>query len=1041
MQTRFCRGILTLLTLFLLLHGSAPGGFRTTHYSVESGLSQSTVRDIRRDAQGFLWVATGDGLNRFDGYTFLQFHHQPGDTTSLPDDDVWAVETDAAGTLWVGTAAGLASYDPATRRFYRAGPGTGAPQDRVRRILRDSAGVFWLAIGDGLAWFDPLRRLSLPAPGGVPLPAELRSGLALPLLAEPDGTVWAGAGNHLLAYSVRTSQWTPAALPHEPLHGGHIHTAARDGEGKIWIGMLRGGLIEFDLRTRKAKSHLYSPAEGGSPFENWVRAVAVDDRQRIWASTATRGVQVRERHDAEFRPLPLTETTAGSARFESGGPLLPDEAGILWAGFDGSGLMKVNTHESPFRHLLPLPLPGRRTGAGFVKPLLETRDGRILAGTYDHGLAAIDLPSGATEWFTHDPRNPSSLSSNSVVSLAEDSGGALWVGTLGGLNSLQTDGRSFRRILPAPGSGAGINDAIVTALLPTGTDRLWVGTRGGLWQAVARRSDTPVLERAPAAAGSLAIECIAPEHSGRIWLGTRENGLVLFDPADASAAKHAHDPADLNSLSHNTVKTVLAEGDSVLWIGTEGGLNRWSRAGNVWRRYGTAEGLPNDFIYGILSDGHGGLWISSNRGLSHMLHGPPDAPRFRNYSPDDGLQSFEFNTQSYARTSDGRLLFGGVNGFNIFHPDSVRDNPAAPRVVFTELKKFDLPVDPGGDLNSIGEIVLKSDESVFSLTFAGLEFTAPERNRYAYRMEGVDRDWVKAGARREARYTNLDPGSYLFRVKASNSDGVWNEQGASLQVTVLPPFWRTPWFMSIAALAGIALVAGTARYAATRKLKEQVRVLEKERAVQAERERISRDLHDNVGAQLVNIISGLELAEGHAARGKEETRDLLRSLQEDARESIDQLRETIWAMKAPAMQVKDLAAHLESYVRRRFQYEEGLEVECSTDIAAERLLAPAQTLNIFRIVQEATTNVLKHAAASRAVFRISTDRQGALSVTIADNGSGAAEGAGGGGHGMENMRLRAVEAGGTVSVSRAPGGGTEVCFLLPSSPAARTGPA
>jgi len=219
-----------------------------------------------------------------------------------------------------------------------------------------------------------------------------------------------------------------------------------------------------------------------------------------------------------------------------------------------------------------------------------------------------------------------------------------------------------------------------------------------------------------------------------------------------------------------------------------------------------------------------------------------------------------------------------------------------------------------------------------------------------------------------------------------------------------------------------------------------LRLLEKERAVQAERERISRDLHDNVGAQLVNIISGLELAEGHAARGREETRDVLRSLQEDARESIDQLRETIWAMKAPAMQVKDLASHLESYVRRRFQYEEGLELDCSADIAAERVLAPAQTLTIFRIVQEATTNVLKHAGASRAAFRIATDAQGALSVVVADNGIGAAESAGGG-HGMENMRQRAAEAGGTVSVSRAPGGGTEARFLLPPSPPSGPGPA
>jgi signal transduction histidine kinase/ligand-binding sensor domain-containing protein len=1039
MRVRGSAGIPTLLTFFLLCHGSAPGGFRTTHYSVESGLSQSTVRGICRDRQGFIWIATGDGLNRFDGYTFQQFHHQPGDSASLPDDDVWAVETDFAGTLWVGTTGGLASYNPATRRFTPAGSRTSTPQDRVRRILRDRTGVFWLATGTGLAWFDPRRRLLLPPPGDVALPPELRDSLAIPLLTGPDGTVWVAADDRLFTYSPPARRWTPVPLPEESPREKPIFAAALGKKGTLWIAIIRGGLVEYDLSARKATTHFYHPSEAAGPFDNWVRSIAFDGNGNVWASTASRGVHVRMRGETEFRPLVLPAATTAAARFESGGPLLMDEAGILWAGFDGAGLLKVNTRESPFRRVVPRPLPGRGTGAGFVKPLLEARDGRILAGTFDHGLAAVDLATGSTAWYTHDPDNSASISSNGVVSLAEDSSGTLWVGTLRGLNRMRPDGRLFRRFLPSPLTGAGTNDAIVTALL-FARSGLWVGTRGGLWKLEHTGAGDPNLQRVRPPLGGLAIECITEDAQGRLRVGTRERGLVLFDPADGSAVTHAHDPSNPNSLSHNTVKTVLAEGDSVLWIGTEGGLNRWLRATNIWRRYGTSDGLPNDFIYGILPDGRGGLWISTNRGLSHMLPGPPDTPRFRNYTPEDGLQSFEFNTQSYARMRDGRLLFGGVNGFNIFHPDSVRDNPVAPRVAFTELKKFDQPVDPGGDPNAMEEIVLEPGESVFSLSFAALEFTAPERNRYAYRMEGVDRDWVQAGTRREARYTNLDPGTYLFRAKACNSDGVWNEKGAALRVTVLPPFWRTPWFMTLAAVAGMAAVGGTARYAATRKLKEQVRRLENERAVQAERERISRDLHDNVGAQLVNIISGLELAEGHASRGREETRDVLRSLQEDARESIDQLRETIWAMKAPAMQVKDLASHLESYVRRRFQYEEGLALDCSADIAAERVLAPAQTLTIFRIVQEATTNVLKHAGASRATFRIATDAQGALSVVVADNGIGAAESTGGG-HGMENMRQRAAEAGGTVSVSRAPGGGTEARFLLPPSPPAGTGPA
>jgi signal transduction histidine kinase/streptogramin lyase len=698
-------------------------------------------------------------------------------------------------------------------------------------------------------------------------------------------------------------------------------------------------------------------------------------------------------------------------------------------------LVKINPSRDKFQHLLLPPSDTKSSGDNFFKALTVDSRGDIWLGMYDQGLSVLNRRTGRVQRFRHDPANRSGIASNTVFSLLETKTGNILVGTDMGLDEFErATGRFLHHDIGEFPADDG-RPRVVNAIFQDSSGIIWCGTGTHLLKADPQTDRfTKILSCRDLFRMTIipAITTIVPAGSGNLWLGTLGGGLLKVRPDGAVEQRFVHNPNDRNSLSHDAVKTVLIDPDGILWIGTEEGLNRYDPAEDRWRSYRTSDGLPNSFIYGLLMDQHQNLWISTNKGISRMETRDPEHPRFRNYTTDDGLQSYEFNTNVYFQTPQGEMFFGGVNGFNAFFPDSVEDHRYVPPAVLTGFKKFDVPFNLGRDIAGLDAVTLNPGESVFSFEFATLEFTNPSRNQYAYKMEGFDEEWINCGTRREARYTNLDPGEYLFRVKGSNSDGVWDSTGTSIRVIIVPPFWRTGWFMTTAGVALVAAFGGTIRYLSTRKLRKQIALMERERAIQEERqktrERIARDLHDDLastvgsaGLFIESVKRQIGPVQGHA----NELLDKTSSLLTEAEQSMSDI---VWSVSPQHDTVESLLVRIRLITTDVCR---AAGKRCEIDAACDDpacILPGDVRRNYYLVFKEALANAARHSGAESICVSIRL-AAGTLVLAVADNGAGLEQRKGGsqsGGHGLQNMKQRAAEIGAELAINTPGEGGTVI---------------
>ena len=722
---------------------------------------------------------------------------------------------DLSGNFWIGTSAGLHRYNKSTGALHRCADepkyANTLLAGLIRSLLIDSNGIIWIGTRKGLAAFDPVKGVVEDFSSNRYAPKSIFQSACLPLYEDEKGLVWFGSSDSLFAYDRTSGRFENISLP-VPSGKTTVMVVYRDHKGIYWIGTSQYGLYATNDLHSTWRSFRHDSNNPRSISDNTVRCISEDNDGNVWIGTLYGGVNIFDRATGLFTRFTPTGDGKSDARYEGVNQIYRDRSGLLWAGYDGSGLVKINPYRNKFQHFLLPSSAGKKTGDNFFKSVMQDQSGLLWLGTYDQGVVVFDRKSGAVTRYSHHPHDPNSLGSNTVVAIFQDHAKRIWLGTREGLDEFDAASHRFHHHdLPVPFT----NDPranIIASLCKDSSGILWVGTPLGLFSlntGTGRFELESSFPQKNEKGEEISILCIVPHPGGSLLVGTLGSGFCEFDPHKKTVQWHRSNSSDLNSLSNNSIKTICLGEKNVLWLGTENGLNRFDLNEGTCRRYYVNDGLPNDFIYGILMDDHAHLWISTNKGLSRMDARDYLHPEFRNYTPNDGLQSYEFNTGVYCNLKDGEMLFGGVNGFNIFHPDSVFNNPNIPQVVLTGFKKFNQPFDFGGELNLFKELSLNFTESEFSFEFAALEFTSPLQNQYAYRMEGFDKEWIYCGSRREARYTNLDPGHYTFHVKGSNNDGLWNEQGASIGVVITPPFWRTWWAYSMYAALLVSGGIGT----------------------------------------------------------------------------------------------------------------------------------------------------------------------------------------------------------------------------------------
>jgi len=814
------------------------------------GLSQGTVLAIHQDSQGFMWFATEDGLNRYDGYAFTVFKHDPDDPGSLPNDFVFAIDEDAAGDLWVASeGGGVVRWERKTGRFARV---TGLGSERVRALLIDGAGTVWIGTRDaGVDRLDPrtgeVRHYRQDAS-----PGSLANDSVFALYEDGEGTVWVGTDGGLSRYDPASDSFTHHSHdPRDPrsLSESRVRSIA-EGPGVLWIGTSERGVNRLERETGRVTRYRHDPDQPSSLSSDKVLALLRDDAGRLWIGSAA-GLDLWRPETQGFGHYRHNPANPHGLSDDSIMSLYEDPGGVLWVGTRNGGVNKWNPATWSFGHHAVDPSDPQSLSDDNVMSFAEDAEGRLWIGTFGGGLNVVDRASGRYSHLRHDPQDPRSLSDDRVMALLRDRRGRLWVGTFrGGLNRLEPGAQRFTHYRHDPNDPASLGSSAIMSLFEDASGALWVGTYGGGLNRLDPGSGRVVrYQRDPSDPSSLSsdvVTSIVEDASGALWAGTDGGGLNVLDPETGVFRSFRHDAAERTSLSSDTIYALHLDESDNLWIGTRGGgldmldLGTWRQGSGEARfsNYSEREGLPNDSVYGIRPDSPGRLWLSTNAGLARFN---PETGSVRSYNESHGLQGSEFHFGSHYASPRGELFFGGTGGFNAFFPDQLKSNMHQPPVVLTGFLKLNQPALLDTPVHLASSFVLGHEDDVVSFEFAALDYAAPERNRYAYKLEGFDADWVDADRIRRVTYTNLRPGDYVFRVRAANNDGVWNEAGLALPVRVLPPPWRTWW----AHLAYVLLLAG-AVYSFVRHHQRKVeREAENGHRLEAEVEKRTRELVEN----------------------------------------------------------------------------------------------------------------------------------------------------------------------------------------------------
>jgi PAS domain S-box-containing protein len=795
-------------------------GIRFTRLSTDEGLSQTRVIQIVQDDQGFMWFGSQYGLNRYDGYTFRVFKHEPGRTNSLSGVYISSLFKDRSGALWVGCDEFLDKFDPVTETFthYRIDT-TGAQGETVpvTNISQDQTGSLWLSTSRGLYRFDPSTGRIIRYRHDPNNPLSLSSDQIRTTGEDREGTFWVGTSEGLDAFDRDTGKVTlhvplhnlsetsfyedrfgvfwilqtsggglavfdrkTNTLTHYSFHKGHLAdalmtgamTMLEDREGTLWFGTFGDGLVKFDRQERKFIRYRNDPASPVSLGEDNVATLFQDREGNIWA-----GLHMMAPNRFSTRP-PLFE----KFKHEPGNPnslsgtmvngIYEDREGILWISAINA-LNRVDRKTGQYTSY--------RTAAPGVSQrptaIIEDRSGFLWVGSDNHGLTQFDPKTGLFRTFRHSPTDRFSLSSDRITGLFIDHAGTLWATTWNGLDHFDPATSHFTVHNPA-------------------------------------QIDITVKE----------------DPQGALWIGVHSVGLERFDPATGFTAIYKHNANDPTSLSNDRVNSVHFDHSGTMWVGTQEGLDKFDSRTGKFKTYYEQDGLPGNAVSCILEDERGRLWMSTNNGLSVF---DPSRQIFKNYSVADGLPGADLTGWGACyRSSSGEMFFGGFSGGVAFYPDKVVDSPYVPPVVLTDFRLFERPVTVGTGSplsKSIGytpTLSLSHDQNIFSLEFSAFSYFNSATNRYRYRLDGLDHQWHEVGSnQRVVTYTTLPAGRYTFRVQGATSRGAWSEPGLELAVEILPPWWNTWWFRGLCAAAflGVLWVLYQARIQQVRRQERKLR--------------------------------------------------------------------------------------------------------------------------------------------------------------------------------------------------------------------------
>ncbi|MGH8371168.1 MAG: ligand-binding sensor domain-containing diguanylate cyclase [Gammaproteobacteria bacterium] len=794
---------------------------RFRHITIEDGLAQSSVQAIAQDRQGYMWFGTEDGLQRYDGYDFQTFHHDPERQDSLADDDVVALAVGAHDELWVGTdEQGLDLLEPGSTRFvhyqHDSADAASLTSNKVFALLVDIHGHLWVGTADGLDRMDGVTgqfhhyRIAGTKPG---------TNTVFALHQDKNGRIWVGTRHGLYYYDsthdalkiFQPAMHTSLVAAQRLLTRASVNAFAESANGQLWVAT-EGGLLKFSSQDRVLAVYQHHADDNESLPSSRVRALFEDLAGDIWIGTYGGGVTRFDPIHGRFINYEHDATDPQSLGGDRILTLYRDQTGLIWIGAEAAGISIYNPQTREFGYYRHRQGDPNSLASNMIWSIYKDTQGYVWVAT-DQGLTRMDPHRLHYRQYQLQGRARGHQDDAAVYELYGDRMGRLWAGSNYGLYEYQAKSDQFRHFHLTSKQADRFGD-IVSMIYEDSAHRFWIGTADGLAEFDRNKNQVEKwFVHDPKRADSLpdnGISAICETGDGALWIGTA-NGLAKFDGVHDAFAIYRKDTANAHSLSYNDIQSCAAGSGDNLWVGTASGLDLLvTKNGNV-TRYSTKDGLPNDTIYAILRDQQGNLWVSTDNGISRF---DPRAVTFRNYGTTDGLQSIEFNGGSAYQASDGEFFFGGINGFNAFYPERIHRNKHVPRVAITAFTHAGHRESLLTEQGPVASAMVEYKENVLSFSLAAFDYAAPFRNQFSYRMDGFEKDWHTLHGQHQFTYTNLDPGDYQLRVRGSNSDGVWSEQEAILNLKVLPPPWRTWWAYALyTALLFVFIVIGLKLFA------------------------------------------------------------------------------------------------------------------------------------------------------------------------------------------------------------------------------------
>ncbi|MFK7946262.1 MAG: two-component regulator propeller domain-containing protein [Saprospiraceae bacterium] len=1036
-------GILMLVCMVT----SAQSNMAFNHLSIYDGLSQATVNTILQDKNNVIWLGTRDGLNQYDGYNFKVYKYDLRNIESVSNNNIKIVYEDKVGDLWIGTDKGLNRFNKKTEtfeRFFAQKDNYNALSDNnIRDIREDATGNLWIGTSEGgvcRVVFDgnkSQRKVKkFESYKSSKKINSLSDNSVRKFFLDETGNFWIGTDGGLNLLNSHNGTFSFKRITDTNLDFSVISVSCitEDKRGNLWMGTWGDGLIRMSNGTSQQVFKQYLPGKEYNFKEPYIVALSTDDKGRIWVGTWTNGLNVIEQDNrgqtifTHYQHDPLNPKSICHNSIRS---IFQDKSGVIWIGSYGNGISKYDKNATKFQHFEQDIHNSNGLKGEDVYAISEDNYGYVWIGTWVGGLHRTrDLNSGNYQHFSQSQF--SNFTNEKITNLLLDNKGRFWIGTWGkGVYqanfTLNGAVNSFTTIdiLNEDGEvSSGFNN--IRQIYEGRDGTIWLATSKGVYRLKNNQFEYIQLFRNkenPESLGNDDIHSIFEDSRGNLWLGSTWNGLGFIPVDEIQTDKKnfvttfKHQQNNLLSISSDNISVIYEDNKQNLWIGTEGaGINLYSYKNQNFDNFTESDGLPNGVINGILEDERGHLWLSTNNGISKF---DTDKRIFENYDVRDGLQSNEFIRLSSYKTALGWMYFGGINGINYFHPAKIKSNQLPPKLIFTDFKIFNKSVDFTNDnaeittpIQFVKEINLSYKDEVFSFEFAALNYTNPERNQYKYRLVGFNKIWQNIGNQRNVTFTNLNPGTYTLKVKGANSDGIWNDQPVSITINILPPFWATWWFRTIATiLLGLTIFAFF-RYRMRqvkvenekleRLVQERTIKIQRQKELIEERSKFKEQFFSNVSHELRTPLNGI-LGISHLL-AKTELNKTQRQFTQAIKTSADNLlviiNDLLDVSKLNAGQLElvqkpfdtiTLFTTLYELFRPRIE-EKGLKLNFDIDREIPQYLSGDQ-VRFYQILINLLGNALKFTAQGQITLRLrkderENDKQFWIKIEVEDTGIG-----------------------------------------------------